>query len=94
MNDLSVPHLLPTPQQVDGGNTNDEVVTVFLNESSLDLADLRSHRSAERSAPCVIDVQPDDRSQLRNRPTGGLQCVAAHRQDGKTGDAKPTKSQH
>jgi len=43
-------------------HSDDVLVGVFLNKSSLDLSNLRPHRSAERSATGVIEVQANDGS--------------------------------
>jgi hypothetical protein len=51
-----MPHLLPTPQQMNSADSDDKLAAVLLNQASFDLTDLRPHRSAERSAAGVVEV--------------------------------------
>jgi hypothetical protein len=81
MHGLSTPHLVATAQQMNVGNRDDELAAVLLNQSSLDLGDLRTHRATECSATGVIEIQPNDRPRLRYGPSGGLQCVATHQKE-------------
>src|SRR5512146_2134689 len=76
-----MPDLLAAPQQVESIDGYDVLAAVLLDQPSLDLVDLRSHRTAERRATDVVDVEPDNRSGFWRRTAGGLQCVAARKQN-------------
>jgi len=72
-------------------NRDHELSAVLLNQSTFDLPDLRSHRTAERSATGVVEIQADGCSWLWNGPPGGLQRVAPHQKESQSCYAEPTQ---
>jgi hypothetical protein len=89
MHGLSTPHLVATAQQMQLGHCDDELTGILLNQSPLDLGDLRTHRATECSATGVIEIQPNDCPGLRYGPSGGLQCVATHQKEGQSCYSNP-----
>jgi len=83
-----MPHLVTTSQEMESRDSDDVLATVLLHQATLDLTDLWSHGATKREAPGVVDVQSNDGPGLRDRPTGGLQGVAAHQKDGRSRDTK------
>jgi len=77
VNGLAAPNLVASSQEVNRRYRDDILAIVFLHQPSLDLPDRWSHRATERNTTSVIDIEPDHFPYLRDRPSGGLQCVAA-----------------
>ena len=73
-----MPHLLATSQQMQRGNADQISAGVIREESSLDLIDLRTHRTTKRDTTSIVDVQANNLAQIRDRASGGLQRVATH----------------
>jgi hypothetical protein len=65
-----------TTYETNARDRNRILAILATKQASLDLADLRPDRAAERGAPGIIEVEGDSGTDFRWPARDGLQCIA------------------